>query len=359
MMAPKRKNSDVGSSNIPKRSRKVLPLSEKVNVLDLIRKEKKSYAEVAKIYGKNESSIREIVKKEKEIRASFAVAPLTAKVTATVRDKCLVKMEKALSLWVEDMNRKCVPLAGNMLRQKALNLYEDFSKGSRETSDTKTFTASKGWLHRFRNRFGLRNIKSTGEAVPAAEEAAATFPAELKKLIKEKGYQPKQVLDCDETGLFCTVQTMAHSERTFIAIKPDGVQRSLVGEIIKRFEQKGFRLVAMKFMRASEDLLKEHYNDLKDRPFFAGLVKYMHSGPVVVMVWEGLNVVKTGRVMLGETNPADSKPGTIRGDFCIQVGRNIIHGSDSVESAEKEIALWFQPEELVDYKSCAQSWIYE
>ncbi|XP_035153744.1 nucleoside diphosphate kinase A isoform X1 [Callithrix jacchus] len=110
---------------------------------------------------------------------------------------------------------------------------------------------------------------------------------------------------------------------------------------------------------ASEDLLKEHYIDLKDRPFFAGLVKYMHSGPVVAMVWEGLNVVKTGRVMLGETNPADSKPGTIRGDFCIQVGRNIIHGSDSVESAEKEIGLWFHPEELVDYKSCAQNWIYE
>ncbi|KAK1331065.1 hypothetical protein QTO34_009013 [Cnephaeus nilssonii] len=170
--------------------------------------------------------------------------------------------------------------------------------------------------------------------------------------------------------------TMANSERTFIAIKPDGVQRQLVGEIIKRFEQKGFRLVAMKFMQtspckvnanvlepgnssASEDLLKEHYIDLKDRPFFTGLVKYMHSGPVVAMVWEGLNVVKTGRVMLGETNPADSKPGTIRGDFCIQVGRNIIHGSDSVESAEKEIGLWFRPEELVDYKSCAQNWIYE
>ncbi|ELW62254.1 nucleoside diphosphate kinase A [Tupaia chinensis] len=152
---------------------------------------------------------------------------------------------------------------------------------------------------------------------------------------------------------------MANCERTFIAIKPDGVQRGLVGEIIKRFEQKGFLLVGMKFMHASEDLLKEHYIDLKDRPFFAGLVKYMHSGPVVAMVWEGLNVVKTGRVMLGETNPADSKPGTIRGDFCIQVGRNIIHGSDSVESAEKEIALWFQPEELVDYKNCAQDWIYE
>ncbi|XP_059536553.1 nucleoside diphosphate kinase A 1-like [Myotis daubentonii] len=132
---------------------------------------------------------------------------------------------------------------------------------------------------------------------------------------------------------------MANSERTFIAIKPDRVQHQLVGEIIKRFEQKGFRLVAMKFMQASEDLLKEQYIDLKDRPFFRGLVKYMHSGPVVAMVWEGLNVVKIGRVVLGETNPADSKPGTIRGDFRIQVGRNIIHGSDSVESAEKEIGL--------------------
>ncbi|KAL7989490.1 hypothetical protein Chor_012156 [Crotalus horridus] len=151
----------------------------------------------------------------------------------------------------------------------------------------------------------------------------------------------------------------SNTERTFIAIKPDGVQRGLVGEIIKRFEQKGFHLVAMKMIHASEKLLKEHYIDLKDRPFYLGLVKYMNSGPVVAMVWEGLNVVKTGRVMLGETNPADSKPGTIRGDFCIQVGRNIIHGSDSVESAQNEISLWFQPEELVDYKSCAQEWIYE
>uniref|UniRef100_A0A8C4K624 Nucleoside diphosphate kinase n=1 Tax=Dromaius novaehollandiae TaxID=8790 RepID=A0A8C4K624_DRONO len=151
----------------------------------------------------------------------------------------------------------------------------------------------------------------------------------------------------------------ANCERTFIAIKPDGVQRGLVGEIIKRFEQKGFRLAAMKFVHASEDLLKQHYIDLKDRPFYPGLVKYMNSGPIVAMVWEGLNVVKTGRVMLGETNPADSKPGTIRGDFCIQVGRNIIHGSDSVESAQKEINLWFKPAELVDFKSCAHDWIYE
>uniref|UniRef100_A0A8B9MG61 Nucleoside diphosphate kinase n=1 Tax=Accipiter nisus TaxID=211598 RepID=A0A8B9MG61_9AVES len=121
-------------------------------------------------------------------------------------------------------------------------------------------------------------------------------------------------------------------------------------EMVRAF-QRGFFLHG--------NLLKQHYIDLKDRPFYPGLVKYMNSGPIVAMVWEGLNVVKTGRVMLGETNPADSKPGTIRGDFCIQVGRNIIHGSDSVESAQKEINLWFKPAELIDFKSCAHDWIYE
>merc|ERR1719367_1909928 len=95
------------------------------------------------------------------------------------------------------------------------------------------------------------------------------------------------------------------------------------------------------------------------KPFFPGLVKYMNSGPVVPMVWEGLNVVKTGRVMLGETNPAASAPGTIRGDFCIQVGRNICHGSDAVESAKKEIALWFKDEELVKWDPITLSWVYE
>ncbi|XP_023609182.1 tigger transposable element-derived protein 1-like [Myotis lucifugus] len=173
---------------MPKRSRQVLPLSEKVKILDLIRKEKKSYAEVAKIYSKNESSIREIVKKEREIRASFAVAPQTAKVTATVRDNGLVKMEKALSLWVEDMNRKCVPVDGSMLRQKALSLYKDLSEGSSERRDTKPFTASKGWLHRFRNRFGLRNVGAPAGAAPAVEEAAATSPTEVKELIQQEVY---------------------------------------------------------------------------------------------------------------------------------------------------------------------------
>ncbi|XP_013873646.1 nucleoside diphosphate kinase B [Austrofundulus limnaeus] len=147
-------------------------------------------------------------------------------------------------------------------------------------------------------------------------------------------------------------------ERTFIAIKPDGVQRGIIGEIIKRFETKGFKLVGMKMLQASENLLMDHYADLKDRPFFPTLINYMSSGPVVAMVWEGKGAVKTGRVMLGETNPADSKPGTIRGDFCIDVGKNIVHGSDSVESANKEISLWFKPDELMTYTSCAFSWLY-
>ena len=105
--------------------------------------------------------------------------------------------------------------------------------------------------------------------------------------------------------------------------------------------------------------LEKHYADLSKKPFFPGLIKYMASGPVLAMVWEGLNVVKTGRVMLGETNPKDSAPGTIRGDFCIQVGRNICHGSDAVESANHEIDLWFKKEELVDWNPNAMAWIYE
>lgn len=148
-------------------------------------------------------------------------------------------------------------------------------------------------------------------------------------------------------------------ERTFIMVKPDGVQRGLVGKIIERFETKGFKLVALKFTWASKELLEKHYADLSARPFFPGLVKYMSSGPVVPMVWEGLDVVKTGRVMLGETDPRNSKPGTIRGDFCIQVGRNIVHGSDSVESANKEIALWFDSKEVIPWNRATEGWIYE
>uniref|UniRef100_A0A8C3Y7W4 Nucleoside diphosphate kinase n=1 Tax=Catharus ustulatus TaxID=91951 RepID=A0A8C3Y7W4_CATUS len=149
------------------------------------------------------------------------------------------------------------------------------------------------------------------------------------------------------------------NERTFVAIKPDGVQRRLVGEIIRRFERKGLQLVGMKLLQASEELLKEHYISLQDRPFYSRLVKYMSSGPIVAMVWQGLDVVKTVRTMIGETNPAESRPGTIRGDFCVEVGKNVIHGSDSVESAQQEISLWFRPEELPCWEDTAARWIYE
>ncbi|ONK56307.1 uncharacterized protein A4U43_C10F6490 [Asparagus officinalis] len=147
-------------------------------------------------------------------------------------------------------------------------------------------------------------------------------------------------------------------EQTFIMIKPDGVQRGLVGEIISRFEKKGFYLKAMKLITVERAFAEKHYEDLSSKPFFAGLVEYIISGPVVAMVWEGKNVVLTGRKIIGATNPAESAPGTIRGDYAIMVGRNIIHGSDAVESARKEIALWF-PEGVSEWQSSAHSWIYE
>jgi nucleoside-diphosphate kinase len=155
------------------------------------------------------------------------------------------------------------------------------------------------------------------------------------------------------------INILSTMERTFIMVKPDGVQRGLVGDIISRFEKKGYFLVALKQMLPSEDLLKEHYADLSQKGFFAGLIQYMKSGPVVAMVWEGKGVVLTGRKMLGETNPLNSNPGTIRGDFCIDIGRNICHGSDSVESAKREIGLWFKPEEVCEWKSHSHEWIYE
>ena len=149
------------------------------------------------------------------------------------------------------------------------------------------------------------------------------------------------------------------TERTFIMIKPDGVARNLVAKIIERFEQRGYKLVAMKFMKASEDLLNQHYADLSAKPFFPSLVKHIASGPVVPMVWEGKDVVKQGRAMLGETDPLKSKPGSIRGDFSIDMGRNIIHGSDSVDSANKEIALWFKVDELVEWNHPLHAATYE
>nr|ABK26078.1 unknown [Picea sitchensis] len=143
-------------------------------------------------------------------------------------------------------------------------------------------------------------------------------------------------------------------EQTFIMIKPDGVQRGLVGEIISRFEKKGFILKGLRMVGVERSFAEKHYEDLSSKPFFTGLVEYIISGPVVAMVWEGKGVVATGRKIIGATNPAASEPGTIRGDFAVEIGRNVIHGSDAVESAKKEIALWF-PDGVVDWQSSLHS----
>jgi len=147
-------------------------------------------------------------------------------------------------------------------------------------------------------------------------------------------------------------------EKTFLMVKPDGVQRNLIGEIVKRFEQKGFKLVGAKLMNISNELAEKHYGEHKERPFFGELVDFITSGPVFAMVWEGENVILTAREMMGKTNPADAAPATIRGDFAVTVGKNIIHGSDSAESAEREIGLFFNESELVSYNKQGSEWIY-
>jgi nucleoside-diphosphate kinase len=148
-------------------------------------------------------------------------------------------------------------------------------------------------------------------------------------------------------------------ERTFLAVKPDGVQRGLVGEILRRFEAKGFTLVGLKMMQVSRELAEQHYNIHKEKPFFAGLVEFIISGPVVVMVWEGDGVVASARKIIGATNPLTSEPGTIRGDYGVSIGRNLIHGSDAVDTAQSEISLWFKEEELVSWQPTLATWLYE
>jgi nucleoside-diphosphate kinase len=146
-------------------------------------------------------------------------------------------------------------------------------------------------------------------------------------------------------------------EKTFLMVKPDGVQRNLIGEIVNRFEKKGYQLVGAKLMQIPTELAEQHYGEHKERPFFGELVEFITSGPVFAMVWEGENVISTARLMMGATNPKESAPGTIRGDFAVTVGKNIIHGSDSPESAEREIGLFFKQEELVAYTKEANNWI--
>ena len=149
------------------------------------------------------------------------------------------------------------------------------------------------------------------------------------------------------------------TERTFIAIKPDGVQRGLISEIIGRFERKGFKLVGLKQLIPSKELAQKHYGVHKDRPFFGDLVEFISSGPVIAMVWEGEGVILNARKLIGATKPLEAEPGTIRGDLAIDIGRNIIHGSDGSETAAFEINLWFEDSEIIEWETSDYKWRIE
>ncbi len=148
-------------------------------------------------------------------------------------------------------------------------------------------------------------------------------------------------------------------ERTYLMIKPDGVQRGLCGEIISRFETKGLKIVAMKLMKITRDTAELHYGEHEGKKFYDSLITYITSGPVLAMVLEGDNAVSVCRTLVGKTNPQEAAPGTIRGDYCMVTGVNMIHGSDSAESAEREISIFFKPEEIVEYARDSDMWIYE
>ena len=150
-----------------------------------------------------------------------------------------------------------------------------------------------------------------------------------------------------------------HQEKTFIAIKPDGVQRGFISEIIGRFERKGFKLVALKQLIPSRELAQKHYGVHKERPFFNDLVDFISSGPVIAMVWEGEGVISSARKMIGATKPLEAEPGTIRGDLAVNIGRNIIHGSDGPDTASFEINLWFNNEEICNWNPSDSIWRIE
>ena len=148
-------------------------------------------------------------------------------------------------------------------------------------------------------------------------------------------------------------------ERTLIIVKPDAMQRGLAGEVLSRLERRGLKLIGLKLIRIDQALAHRHYGEHQGKPFFEGLVSFITSGPVVVGVLEGTNAVQAVRNTMGVTNPTAAGPGTIRGDLALELGRNMVHGSDSPESAEREIALFFKPEELIEFERDADRWVFE
>ena len=148
-------------------------------------------------------------------------------------------------------------------------------------------------------------------------------------------------------------------ERSLVLVKPDGVQRGLAGEIIGRFERRGLKLIAMKLMQMDEATAAKHYESLADKPFYPGLIEYIVSGPIIAMVWEGNNAIKAARNIIGATNPIDADPGSIRGGFAMEVGRNLVHGSDSPENGIRETNIFFTEEEVLSWDRVTDAWITE
>ncbi|XP_064638066.1 nucleoside diphosphate kinase-like isoform X2 [Lineus longissimus] len=214
-------------------------------------------------------------------------------------------------------------------------------------------------------------VKQTGMLIHQAVRTSVTFYGLFSQVSGQTSSYFKRVAAPGTCRLFSTTSSTSASsnippdvpdperQKTFVMVKPDGVQRGLVGEVLKRFEVKGYKLRALKFVHAPLWICEEHYIEHRGRVFYPKLLKYIRSGPVVPMVFEGEKVVEAARKIIGETDPVNSNPGTIRGDFGLTVARNVIHGSDSIKSAEREIALWFEPAELIQWDLVHYEWLYE
>jgi nucleoside-diphosphate kinase len=207
-------------------------------------------------------------------------------------------------------------------------------------------------MARSRGARSMSSVASKAVAAPLFAKASLAMAA----FAVGSTYVATNASKCDALPVYGIPGT--NQERTFLAVKPDGVQRGLVGDIIARFEKRGYKLVGLKLVWPTKEMAEAHYADLSKKPFFPGLVNFFSSGPIVCMCWEGKDIIRQGRQMLGETQPLASKPGSIRGDFSIDLGRNICHGSDSPEAAAHELQMWF-PEGVNDWSKAVDSWVYE
>ncbi|KAL7438554.1 hypothetical protein ACHAXH_006259 [Discostella pseudostelligera] len=199
-------------------------------------------------------------------------------------------------------------------------------------------------------------VRAATASSGATKLASIAFVGATAMMAYQNDNSNKFAVQCDVIPVQGVPGT--NRERTFLAVKPDGVQRGLIGDIIARFEKRGYKLVGLKMVWPTLEMAQNHYKDLSKKPFYPSLCKFFSSGPIICMCWEGKDIINQGRQMLGETQPLASKPGSIRGDYSIDLGRNICHGSDSPESAEHELKMWF-PEGVNDWKKTVDSWVYE